>query len=70
MFQRAGGAETKDPRTAQSQLGLDVFQAPVPPDSPGAVVSKVNLLLFLLLPLIMLPRMKKICTEEKYWGKL
>ena len=50
MFQRAGGAETKDPRTAQSQLGLDVFQAPVPPDSPGAIVSKVNLLLFLLLP--------------------
>ena len=28
------------------------------------------MMLFLLLPLIMLPRMKKICTEEKYWGKL
>ena len=28
------------------------------------------MMLFLQLPLIMLPRMKKICTEEKYWGKL
>ena len=28
------------------------------------------MMLFLLLPLIMLPRLKRICTEEKFWGRL
>ena len=33
-------------------------------------IARIAPVFFLLLPLIMLPRMKKICTEEKYWGKL
>lgn len=30
----------------------------------------LSMMLFLLLPLIMLPRLNKICTNDKYWGKL
>ena len=38
------------------------------------VVYTVHYLLymaiFLLLPLILMPRLKRLCTDKKFWGKL
>ena len=45
----SGGAEAKDPGAAHGQLSLNFFQAPVPPDRPGAVIAEIHLLLLLLL---------------------
>ena len=28
------------------------------------------MMLFIVLPLLCLPRLKKVCTEEKFWGRL
>ena len=56
------------PMTYYVEIFIDQAMRGAPP------VYTINYLgymsVFILLPVVLLPRLKRICTDEKYWGRL